>query len=59
MSFRYKIARSAKRDVQEVSDYWSAQAGEGVALRVVNRILETIITLSSQPRAGCAGRTIW
>ena len=52
MRFRYKLARSAKRNLQEISDYWMAQAGEGVALRVVTGILETIITLSSQPRAG-------
>jgi|ERR1700722_11391840 len=52
MRFRYKLARSARRNLQEISDYWMAQAGEGVALRVVTGILETIITLSSQPRAG-------
>jgi plasmid stabilization system protein ParE len=52
MRFRYKLARAAKRNLQEISDYWMAQAGEGVALRVVTGILETIIALSSQPRAG-------
>jgi hypothetical protein len=31
MRFRYKLARSAKRNLQEISDYWMAQAGEGVA----------------------------
>jgi plasmid stabilization system protein ParE len=52
MKFRYKLARSAKRNLQEISDYWMAQAGEDVALRVLTGILETIITLSSQPKAG-------
>jgi len=52
MRFRYKLTRSAKRNLQEISDYWLTQAGEAVALRVVSRILETVITLSSQPRAG-------
>lgn len=54
MRFRYKLARSAKRNLQEISDYWTAQAGEDVTLRVVTGILETIITLSSQPKAGAA-----
>jgi plasmid stabilization system protein ParE len=52
MTFGYKLARAAKRDLQEISDYWVVQAGEVVALRIVTGILETIITLSSQPKAG-------
>jgi plasmid stabilization system protein ParE len=52
MRFRYKLARAAKRNLQEISDYWLAQAGKDVALQVVTGILETIITLSSQPKAG-------
>jgi plasmid stabilization system protein ParE len=51
MRFRYKLARAAKRNLQEISDYWTVEADEDVALRVVTGILETIITLSSQPRA--------
>ena len=50
MRFIYKLARSARRNLQEIADYWMARAGEGVALRIVSGILETIITLSSQPR---------
>jgi len=52
MRFNCKLSRSARRNLQEISDYWVAQAGEGVALRIVTGILETIVTLSSQPRAG-------
>jgi plasmid stabilization system protein ParE len=52
MTSGYKLARPARRDLQEISDYWVAQAGEDVALRIVTGILETIITLSSQPKAG-------
>ena len=52
MRFSFKLARSAKRNLQEISDYWMARAGEDVALRIVTGILETIITLSSQPKAG-------
>jgi ABC-2 type transport system ATP-binding protein len=52
MRFNYKLSRSARRNLQEISDYWMTEAGEGVALRIATDILETIITLSSQPRAG-------
>jgi plasmid stabilization system protein ParE len=51
MRFRYKLARAAKRNLQEISDYWMARASGEVALRMVTGILETIITLSSQPKA--------
>ena len=54
MRLGYKLARSAARNLQEVSDYWTAEAGEEVALRIVTGILETIITLAEQPRAGVA-----
>ncbi|MGA2591843.1 MAG: type II toxin-antitoxin system RelE/ParE family toxin [Bryobacteraceae bacterium] len=52
MRFNYRLSRSAKRNLQEISGYWVAQTGEDVTLRIVTGILETIITLSSQPRAG-------
>ena len=52
MTFRYKLARSARRDLQEISDYWTAAAGEEVALKVITGIVETVITLSEQPKAG-------
>jgi plasmid stabilization system protein ParE len=45
MRFSYKLARSARRNLQAIADYWMARAGEGVALRIVSGILETIITL--------------
>jgi plasmid stabilization system protein ParE len=54
MKFGYKLARSARQNLQQVSDYWTAEAGEEVALRIVTAILETIITLSGQPRASVA-----
>jgi hypothetical protein len=41
MRFNYKLSRSARR---------MTEAGEAVALRIATGILETIITLSSQPK---------
>jgi len=50
----YKVARSARRDLQEISDFWASQAGEEIALRVVGGVLETIVTVSQHPGAGIA-----
>jgi len=50
--FRYRLAASARRDLQEISDYWTSEAGEHVALQVIAAILETVITISRQPKAG-------
>ncbi|MBZ5523481.1 MAG: type II toxin-antitoxin system RelE/ParE family toxin [Acidobacteriia bacterium] len=52
MKFHYKITASARTNLQEIADYWTSQAGADAALRILSRILETIITLSNQPRAG-------
>jgi plasmid stabilization system protein ParE len=52
MKFRYKLARSAKRDLQGISDYWTDKAGPNTALKILTGILETIITISGQPRIG-------
>ncbi len=52
MKFRYKLARSAKRDLQKISDYWMHKVGPDVSLNIITRILETVITLSGQPRIG-------
>ena len=51
---RYKLARSAKRNLQEISDYWTERAGADVALKIIAGIMETIIALSTQPRMGVA-----
>jgi plasmid stabilization system protein ParE len=51
---RYRLARSAKRNLQEISDYWSERASADVALQIVTGIVETIITLATQPRMGVA-----
>ncbi|MBZ5609606.1 MAG: type II toxin-antitoxin system RelE/ParE family toxin [Acidobacteriia bacterium] len=48
----YRLTRSAKRDLQEISDYWVGRAGPDVALTIMTGIVKTIITLSSQPNAG-------
>ncbi|MGH9326125.1 MAG: type II toxin-antitoxin system RelE/ParE family toxin [Terriglobia bacterium] len=48
----YRLARTARRNLQEISDYWTAEAGPEAALKVLNAVMETIIALSSQPRAG-------
>jgi toxin ParE1/3/4 len=49
-----KLAGSARRDLQEVSNFWTSQVGEEIALRVVSGVMETIITMSGQRRAGVA-----
>jgi toxin ParE1/3/4 len=48
----HRIARSARRDLQEISDYWTEAAGTAVALRVIGDIMETIITMAPHPLAG-------
>lgn len=52
MKRAYRITRSAKRNLQEISDYWAECAGPDVALTVVTSITETMITLADQPKAG-------
>jgi plasmid stabilization system protein ParE len=54
MKRAYRITRSAKRNLQEISDYWVECAGPDVALTVVTSITETITTLADQPKAGIA-----
>lgn len=48
----FRLARSARRDFQQISDYCAREWGPDAALSVVTRILETIIRLSGQPKAG-------
>lgn len=54
MAAQYRIARSAKHDLQEISDYWISEADKEVASRIINSIIETVITISSHPQAGVA-----
>jgi len=54
MSATYRIARSARSDLQEISDYWTSEAGEDVASRVVGGVVETMTTISHHPQAGIA-----
>jgi toxin ParE1/3/4 len=54
MRSRYRLARSARRNLQQISDYWVNEAGEEVALRIVTGILEPIAALAEHPRAGLA-----
>jgi len=54
MKFRYSLTRTARRDLQQISDYWTAEAGEDMAVRIVAGILDTVITLSLLPMAGVA-----
>jgi toxin ParE1/3/4 len=50
----YRLARAARRNLEEISDYWTVEAGSGTAVEILSGIVETIIVLSSQPRAGVA-----
>jgi toxin ParE1/3/4 len=52
VTFRYKLARSARRDLQKISDYWTAEVDQEVALKIVTGILEAVIMLSAHPDAG-------
>jgi toxin ParE1/3/4 len=54
VTFRYRLARSCRRDLQEIADYWTTEASEEVALKILTGILETVITLSEHPEAGVA-----
>jgi plasmid stabilization system protein ParE len=54
MKFNYRLAKSARRNPQEISDYWTTKVGPESAVRIVAEIFETIITLSEQPAAGVA-----
>lgn len=50
----YRLARTARRNLEKIADYWTSEAGQDVALEILGGIMETIITLSGQPRAGVA-----
>ena len=54
MTAAYSLARTARRDLQEISGYWTLEAGQDIALRVVSRVIETAIKISSHPLAGVA-----
>jgi toxin ParE1/3/4 len=54
MIWPYRLSRSARRDLQDISDYWAERAGPDVALRIVSGIIETILLLSQQQRMGRA-----
>jgi plasmid stabilization system protein ParE len=40
--------------LQKISDFWTSEVGEEIALRVVGGVMETIITMSRHPGAGVA-----
>jgi len=54
MTSRFQIARPAKRDLQEITDYCTAEWGFEAAATVVNRIMEVIKMLANYPMAGVA-----
>jgi plasmid stabilization system protein ParE len=47
-----RLARSARRDLQEIADYLTSEAGEQRALEIIARVLETFVTMSAHPGAG-------
>jgi len=51
---RYRLARSARRDLEKISDYWTERAGTEVALGILTEILDTAVTLALFPKAGVA-----
>jgi toxin ParE1/3/4 len=52
MTWPYRLTRAARRDLEEVADYWTERVGPDVALKVIGEIIETILRLSQQPRMG-------
>jgi toxin ParE1/3/4 len=52
MRLKYRLARAARGNLQEISDYLVENAGPNAALQIITAIMETIVTLSGQPRAG-------
>ncbi|MGH9353331.1 MAG: type II toxin-antitoxin system RelE/ParE family toxin [Terriglobia bacterium] len=47
-----------RRDLEGISDYWTAEAGADAALEIVGGIMETTIPLSQQPSAGIAAEQV-
>lgn len=58
MTSMYKLARAARRDLEEISDYLGSEAGLEKALKVLSAIMETIVTLSRYPNAGVAAQQL-
>jgi plasmid stabilization system protein ParE len=56
---RYKLARAARRDLQEISDYLTAEAGEDTALRIVRGILRSDHHRFTATKRRRRGRGIW
>jgi plasmid stabilization system protein ParE len=52
MTATYRLTRSARRDLQAISDFWTVETGEDAALKVLGGVIETIITISFHPQAG-------
>jgi plasmid stabilization system protein ParE len=52
MIWPYRLSRSARRDLQEISDYWTERAGPEVALGIISEVIETILLLSQQQGMG-------
>ena len=50
MTSRYRLARSARRNLLRISDYWVNEAGEEVALRVIE-ILHVFHRVRDQRKA--------
>jgi plasmid stabilization system protein ParE len=45
MRRRYKLARAARENLREISEYWAGEAGPDAALEVVSGIMETMSKL--------------
>ena len=52
MYWRYRLSRTAKRELQDISDYWSERAGPDYAVRILAKLIDTILLFSQQQRAG-------
>ena len=54
MTLAYRLARTATRDLQEISGFLEAEAGADLATGIVAGVIQTILTISRHPGAGVA-----
>lgn len=47
-----RIARTARRDLQEIFDYWELEAGEQRAWTIFDSLINTALMLAAYPGAG-------
>jgi toxin ParE1/3/4 len=49
---KYRVSKSATRDLDDIFDYWAEVAGPEIANRIIERIAERFWLLAEYPEAG-------